>query len=159
MEPSRPTAPGTPDPWSRTPGAGLSGSEPAWPKRAPRSCGPTPGVAPARAALRAAGFRSYFSARLFSRAPLGNLVKTCQHILTISLLRRRRAIWFEGTALGPRRPHVPWTGETYVSLRPCLLLFIPRGNATENRSCGGSRCSEATIPRGSLKTGNRYPGW
>ena len=66
----------------------------------------------------------------FSRA-LGNPVKTCQqHFDDFPPKAWRAAVLREGTALGPRGPHVPWTGETYVSLRPPrpLALFARREN-------------------------------
>ncbi len=72
-------------------------------KRASRSCRPTPGVAPARATLRVAGFRPCFSARFG---------KSCQNAqphfddFPIKTWRAVRA----STALGPGRPRVPAVG-------------------------------------------------
>ncbi len=72
----------------------------------------------------------------FSRA-LGNPVKTCQqHFDDFPPKAWRAAVLREGTALGPRGPHVPWTGETYVSLRQPRPVLWPRagGNLIQTRN-------------------------
>ncbi len=67
--------------------------------------------------------------RVFPRACAIHSISAHAEIVESLLKAWRASVLKEGTALGPRGPHVPWTGETYVSLRQPLPPFSVRALA------------------------------